>query len=1165
MRLFYTTLFLWVCLFEIYAANLPDGFIEQKVAEGLDPTTMTQLPDGRILIAEKYGAIRVVENGQLLAEPLHLIDLDNKNERGLLGLAVDPDFVDNGFLYYYHTLPDGSQNQAVRITVSGNKAVQGSEQVIFELDQLTSSSGIHNGGAMAFGIDGKLYIAVGDGGGGQNGQSLNTTFGKILRINADGSIPSDNPFYDLLDGKNRAIWAYGLRNPFTFAIQPGTGLFYANDVGGSKFEEINEIKKGKNYGWKVYQGIRNNGNLENYVNPVLAYPHSEGCSIIGASFYNPENYQFPQKYHDKYFFGDYCDGYIKVFDPATHQIIETFATNIERPVAILTAQDGSMYYLERRGIPGGSVKANTKSNNGVLFQITYAEDQDPVISEQPNSITVSEGADASFFIRVSGANSETYQWYKDNFPIEGAIESTLIYPNVTVDDDGSEFYCVITHSTGTLTSNVVTLTVTTNQPPVVNILDPVDQAFYEAGDILNFQGAIIDPEDGPIDASKWTWQIDFHHAEHVHPGLAPTSNIKSGEYLIPSIGHNATDVWYRIYLTGEDNNGAVSREYVEIFPKLIDINITSEPEGVGLFLEGKQEITPHSFESVVGIVRTLTTPENIERDGRTYTFKGWENISDEPFIVFRADEDHKSIKAIFDLVPIIIDQPQSLTVNNGEKANFSITTDPVAEEYQWYRNGIAIPGANASTYSIEAVSPEEQGAFYCEAKLGDFVLVSDTATLSVITRYPPAAAIIYPKNNDLYHAGDTLYFKGRVEDTEDGTINAEHWTWAMELFVDGRREKAMNPINGQEESFYIIPRKPILADQVWYRLSLTATDSDGMSTTQSVEIFPERVQFSIDTDPKGLSLSINDKSVSALYSFSSIIGTEHIVSIAPIQTLEESLFQFNQWDFGATDPEQVVQVPAIPDTIVARFSSLEYSSGSGLMGYYYKGMTGLQEDSLLFNRIDPIVDFDWSLEDPLQVPNQGDPFSVIWVGYIEPLVDGLHSFILEADDGARLSIDEQLIIDQWGTSDTTSFEGSVQLMAGKRYPIKIMYYQNTGDAHCQLKWYTDQLPEQIVPYQQLFPGQLSTTTWEELNTIDFEVFPVPTVDQLNVTIEYPNSVSIQFNLVEGSGKIIRTWQVEHQAGKSNFQLSIGEESPAGVYFLEAVTPAFKTSRTIIKN
>jgi glucose/arabinose dehydrogenase len=327
------------------AATLPPGFSETLVAEGLvKPTAMAIAPDGRIFVCEQGGSLRVVRDGVLLDAPFHTLSVNSSGERGLLGIAFDPGFASNHFLYVYYTTASAPiHNRVSRLTANGDVVVPGSEVQFLNLETLSATN--HNGGALHFGTDGKLYVGVGENGVPSNAQTLTNRLGKMLRINANGSIPTDNPFNATATGVNKAIWALGLRNPFTFGVDRVSGRIFINDVGQSAWEEINDGLAGANYGWPDTEGPTTNPNFES---PFYAYDrrNTDECAIAGGAFYSPLTRQFPDQYAGLYFFADLCKGWIHTIDPDSMDV-DAFATGITMPVDLKVSDDGYLYYLAR--------------------------------------------------------------------------------------------------------------------------------------------------------------------------------------------------------------------------------------------------------------------------------------------------------------------------------------------------------------------------------------------------------------------------------------------------------------------------------------------------------------------------------------------------------------------------------------------------------------------------------------------------------------------------------------------------------------------------------------------------------------------------------------------------------------------------------------------------
>ncbi|HEX6277035.1 MAG TPA: PQQ-dependent sugar dehydrogenase [Polyangiaceae bacterium] len=596
---------------------VPTGFVDELVASGIpSPTAMQFAPDGRLFVAQQNGQLRVLTNANppvLLSTPFVSLTVSSSGERGLLGVAFDPNFASNRFVYVYYTATSPAiHNRVSRFTASTtnpNVAQAGSEVIILELDNLSSATN-HNGGAIHFGPDGRLYVAVGENANRNNAQTLSNRLGKMLRINSDGTIPSDNPFFNQATGANRAIWALGLRNPFNFAFQPGTGRMLLNDVGEVTWEEINDGIAGSNYGWPMTEGPTTQSGIRA---PLFSYQHGSGsttgCAITGGTFYNPSTVQFPTTYVGRYFFADYCSGWIRTFTPSS-ATAAGFATGLSSVVDLKTAGDGSLFYLQRGGSPAGQV-----------HRVRFAQNQAPAITQHPSNLTVAAGQQATFTVAASGSQPLSFQWQRNGSNIAGATNATLTFTAAS-GDNGAMFRSVVTNSFGSATSNSATLTVS-GGAPTATITAPAAGATYAAGTNVAFSGTGTDPQDGTLPASAFTWEVVFHHDTHTHPFFGPTSGITSGTVAIPNRGETATNVWYRFHLTVRDSGGLVHTATRDLVPRTSTITLASNPAGLELLLDGTPFIAPQSFPNVVGMIRTLGVTSPQTSGGTTFNWQSW--------------------------------------------------------------------------------------------------------------------------------------------------------------------------------------------------------------------------------------------------------------------------------------------------------------------------------------------------------------------------------------------------------------------------------------------------------------------------------------------------------------------------------------------------------------
>ena len=596
----------------VEAATLPGGFTETRVAAGLaSPTAMAIAPDGRLFVCEQTGRLRVVKNGTLLTQPFLTLSVNSSGERGLLGIAFDPDFESNSYIYvYYTTASSPVHNRVSRFTASAanpDVVAAGSEQILLDLPTLSSATN-HNGGAIHFGNDGRLYVAVGDNAAPANAPLLTTTLGKVLRIAPDGSIPADNPFVAQTTGINRAIWVRGLRNPFNFAVDRTSGRIHVNDVGQDTWEEVNHAVAGANFGWPATEGP-NPGGVSGVRYPIHAYQNAgSNCAITGAAFYSPTTATFPAAYVGRYFFGDFCGGFIRYTSAPTYATASGFASGINSLVDIQVANDGSLYYLARGG--------------GELFRVQYTADLAPSITRNPMNLTVAVGQSARFEAAASGTPPLTYQWQRNGVNISGANQAIYTVASVTASDNGANFRVVVTNAVGSATSNPAMLTVTSNTAPVATISSPAANTTYRGGQTFTFAGSGSDSEEGALAASALTWRVDFHHDDHTHPHVPPTVG-GTGTFTTASRGETSANVFYRVILTARDSGGLTHTTSVDVRPRTSIIRLESNITGAQLTLDGVPVAAPREFVGVEGVIRSIGAVSPQTSGGTSYEFSSW--------------------------------------------------------------------------------------------------------------------------------------------------------------------------------------------------------------------------------------------------------------------------------------------------------------------------------------------------------------------------------------------------------------------------------------------------------------------------------------------------------------------------------------------------------------
>ncbi|NJN65121.1 MAG: DUF2341 domain-containing protein [Acidobacteria bacterium] len=752
-----------ICLFTAdrgIAGTLLDGFREEVVWSGLSlPTAMAFAPDGRVYVAEKSGLVKVYAS---LSDPTPDIVADLRAnvhdfwDRGLLGIAVDPEFPTRPFVYVLYTWnrdlqdpasadprwpdscpnPPGDTNDGcvvdgrlARLELDGNGALV-AERVLLE-GRWCQQYPSHSIGALAFDDDERvLYVSAGDGasfnwvdygqGGGDAGsptptnpcgdppsgrggvqsaplaeggalrsQDIRTSGdpvglnGTILRLDPDtGAAAAGNPLQGGDPGDDMII-AYGLRNPFRFALRPGTDELYVGDVGWNNFEEINRVADAtdavvENFGWPCYEGPnRQNGYdaadlalCENlYVDavapatpPFFAYQHGGrvqlaqdpwGCAKTGSSSVSgvafPAPGPYPSRFDGALYFSDYSRDCVFVMepgpdgrpDPATRRTLIDAAAN---PVFLAAGPDGHIYYID--------------IDAGRILRVAYAEENDPPVARVdatpangPAPLSVS--FDGSLSSDPDPLDTVTHRWDLDgdgSFDDATGATASWVYltPGVyqaalqVEDDSGATNVAVVPITAG-------------NTAPVLAILEPSSSYLWRAGEEIVFRGEATDPENGTLPPASLRWRINLQHCHdgpddcHTHP-LIEQDGVQEGSFTAPDheyysyleITLTATDLG----IPGQSGGVLSSSMTIALDPLTTTLALRSEPPGLKLTFYDHTHASPLDETVIVDSTNTISAPSPQDRGGRAWTFVSWSNGGPRSHDVF-VPEEGLSVTAAF--------------------------------------------------------------------------------------------------------------------------------------------------------------------------------------------------------------------------------------------------------------------------------------------------------------------------------------------------------------------------------------------------------------------------------------------------------------------------------------------------------------------------------------
>ncbi|MBD7917439.1 PQQ-dependent sugar dehydrogenase [Cellulomonas sp. Sa3CUA2] len=719
-------------------ATVPSGFTDALVADVDNPTAIAFTADGRMLVAQQAGRLRVrTAAGTLLSTPA--LDLTGRlctnAERGLLGVAVDPDPATRAIYVFYtargtstscptsqRANPAGAPtNRVSRFVLGDDNTVDLASETIL-LDGIYSSEGNHNAGDLHVGKDGYLYVTTGDGGcdyagdsgcAGSNDASRdrNVLNGKVLRVvRTTGAPAPGNPFTGSGTASCRLApapagticqetFAWGLRNPFRFAFDPDAAgtVFHVNDVGQNAWEEIDLGTAGADYGWPVREGhCAQTGSASScgaplpagMTDPIHDYTRSTGCGSITGGAFVPHGV-WPAAYDDAYLFADYVCGRIMMLSDGTR-------TNLATGL-------GGAVHLEFGPYAGSqALYYTTYANGGEVRRIAYTGTE----NRPPTAVVTASPATgaAPLATTLDGSGSAdpdggalTYLW---SFG-DGAADATTTTPTVRhTYAAGSWTATLRVRDAAGATSSPVTVRISSgNTAPVVTLTSPAAGATFTVGDTIRLTGSATDAQDGTLPGASLSWTVVRVHDAHTHPFLGPvTGTGTSFTAPGPEDLAAAANSYLRVSLTATDAQGVETTVTRDLQPRKVAVTLGTSPAGRTLTVNGETVTGPTTVTSWAGLDLQLAVPAQSDAQGVAYVLDRWSDGSTSATRTWRTPASAATLTATL-TASSTQRGLRGTYFDNSDLTGTSVTRIDPTVAFRWGA-GAPVAGIGADTFSV---------------------------------------------------------------------------------------------------------------------------------------------------------------------------------------------------------------------------------------------------------------------------------------------------------------------------------------------------------------------------------------------------------------------------------------------------------------------------------